>query len=210
MIDPKVSSTDGSTAIGGDNTGPVVNVNTGEGSIVSVQVEHRVARELPSFLGDVIVLFSKQSLSEYGRGARRPLPGEVKEKVKYNNLPEDHYVLTDYYRHGLVLERAYRGVEQQNADARYLVRRKAGIVYEMQLAVACKQASVPTDQKIAFVTENAAMLVDAVVEQLLKDYVSSKAIKVEEEAAHLAVSLIVADAVIECEVLERLPNAPAA
>jgi hypothetical protein len=210
MTGPKVTSTDGSTVVGGDNTAPVVNVKAGDASIVNVQIEHQRARELPSFLGAVIVLFSQQSLSEYGRGTRRPLPAEVMEKVNYNNFPQDHRVLTDYYRHSLVLERAYHGVEQQNADARYLVRRRAGVTYESQLAAACERASIPTTQKTAFARANAALLVDAVIEQLLQDYASSIAIKVEQETAHLAVSLIVADAVVECEVLERPPNASAA
>jgi hypothetical protein len=203
MIGPKVSSTDGSTAVGGDINAPVVNVNASDGSVVNVKVEQRIARELPSFLGAVIVLFSQQSLSEYGLGTRRPLPAEVVEKVKHNNLPQEHRVLTDYCRHGLVLERAYLGVEQQNADARYLVRRKAAVAYESQLAAACELASIPMTEKGVFARAHAAMLVDAVTEQLLQEYASSKAIKVEQETAHLAVSLIVADAVIECEVLER-------
>src|SRR5450759_3723135 len=98
MIGPKVSSTDGSTAVGGDINAPVVNVNASDGSVVNVKVEQRIARELPSFLGAVIVLFSQQSLSEYGLGTRRPLPAEVVEKVKHNNLPQEHRVLTDYCR----------------------------------------------------------------------------------------------------------------
>lgn len=210
MTEPKATSTDGSTAVGGDNSAPIVNVNASDASIVSVQIEHRVALELPSFLGAVIVLFSRQSLSEYGRGERRPLPAEVVEKVNYNNLPPDHRVLKDYYLHGQVLEGAYHGVEQQNADARYLVRRRAGITYDSQLASALERASKPPSERIAFVRDNAAILVDAVIERLLKEYASSEAIKVEQEIAHLAISLIVADAVVECEVLERPTNALAA
>jgi hypothetical protein len=130
--------------------------------------------------------------------------------VKYNDLPEDHRVLKDYYRYGSVLESAYHGVEQQNADARFLVRRWAGVTYDTQLAAALKGASKPSSEKLAFVRNNAAVLVDAVIEQLLKEYASSEVIKVEQETAHLAISLIVADAVVECEVLERSPNASAA
>jgi hypothetical protein len=44
----------------------------------------------------------------------------------------------------------------------------------------------------------------------MEDYKSSKSANVERETAHLAISLIVADAVIECEVLERPPYAPTA
>jgi hypothetical protein len=38
---------------------------------------------------------------------------------------------------------------------------------------------------------------------MMEDYKRSTNVKVEEEHAHLAVSLIVADAIIECEVLEK-------
>ena len=155
----------------------------------------------------MIVLFSQQSLSEYGLGERRTLLPEILVKVKYNNLPQDHRVLIDYRRHGLVLEKSYHGVEQQNADARYLVRRKAALAYQSQLAAVCKLRSIPDAQKILFARNNATMLIDAVIAKLLENYASSKTILVEEETAHLAVSLIVADAVIECEVLERPQDA---
>ena len=39
MIRPKVSADDGSTSIGGDNNAPVVNINAGDSSTVTVQVE---------------------------------------------------------------------------------------------------------------------------------------------------------------------------
>jgi len=207
MIRPKVSAEDGSVAIGGDNSAPIINVAASDGSTVNVNVERQIARELPSFLANVIVLFSQQSLSKYGVGARRELPPEVVKKVEYNNLPNDHHVLRDYRRHCLVLEMAYRGAEQQNDDSRYLVRRRAAIAYQSKLDTTSKSASIPITEKSTFARNNATMLVEAVIDQLLLDYKSSKAILVEQETAHLAISLVVADAVVECEVLERPQNA---
>jgi hypothetical protein len=61
---------------------------------------------------------------------------------------------------------------------------------------------------MTYVKANAATLVDLVVQRLLGDYKFSEGAKVQLETAHLAISLIVADAVIECEVLERPPDAP--
>jgi hypothetical protein len=210
MIGPKVSAKDKSVAVGGNVNAPVVNASADHGSVLIVNVEQQTARELPSHLGSVIAHFSRQSLAEYGRGDRRPLPAEVKDKVKYNDLPETHRALADYCQHSLVLERAYQGVEQQNADARYLVRRWAGTAYESQLGAACTQNSITATKRLAFVRANAASLVDSVVLRLMEDYKSSKSANVERETAHLAISLIVADAVIECEVLERPPYAPTA
>jgi hypothetical protein len=203
----KVSSASGSTAIGGDSNAPAVNVNTGNMSPVNIVIDQKVALELPSFLGNVIALFSQQSLSEYGRGARRAVPPEVIEKLQHNNLDENHHILVDYYRHSLVLEKAYLGVEQQNADSRYLVRRKVSLAYSSHVQDACIKGSIAPALKLPFIRANAAQILEVVIERLLSDYKASSSVKVEQETANLAISLIVADAVIECEVLERPLNA---
>lgn len=201
MKDP--TADDGSVGIGGDNTGSVVNVKAETGSMVQLNLEHHQANQLPSLLAKVIVLFSQQSLSEYDLGARRTLPPEVTEKLSFNNFPQNHKIFTDYYRHIGLLEMSYLGVEQQNLNARYLVRRKARIAYIDQLLLACTKASILEEQKTAFAIKNSTILIDGVIAQLLHDYTCSSTLKVDQEYAHLAISLIVADAVVECEVLER-------
>lgn len=123
--------------------------------------------------------------------------------MAYNKLSHDHPVLIDYRRYSLVLEQSYLGVEQQNADARYLVRRRAAIAYELLVREACKSDSIPVAQRVDYVKANADGIVEKVINRLLEDYKASNDIKVEQETAHLAISLIVADAVVECEVLER-------
>jgi hypothetical protein len=208
MSTPKVSSSDGSTAIGGDVNAPVLNLNAAEGSTVNFAFEQKVTRELPSFLGRVIVAFSQQSLSEYALGPRRQITAEVEEKIKYNNLSQKHRVLVDYLRHSLVLEKAYLGVEQRNADARYLVRRKTAVEYEGMLSYEMQSQSLSPMQRLDFVRTHADRLIEAVVARLVAAYKDSNDVKVEQEYAHLAISLIVADAVIECEVLERPEHAP--
>lgn len=211
MIGPKASSRDGSTAVGGGNEGNIVNVNAGDGSNIDIRIEDEIARKLPSHLGAVIVFFAKQEGLASLEGAKcRELPPEVVDKIKFNNLPKDHRIFRDWARHSIVLERSYHGVEQQNADARYLVRRKAGSIYEDELLKACSAASVPQDQHRQYARSNAAALVKAVIDCLLMDYRRSRAGLVEEEVAHLAISLVVADAVVECEVLEKPDHATTA
>jgi hypothetical protein len=210
MSGSKVSAREGSTAVGGDVNAPLTNVYAPEASVVNVMIDQRIARDLPSFLGKVIVLFSGQSLSEYGLGARRKMPPEVTEKIKYNNLSPNHLGLSDYYRYFFLLERAYLGVEQQNADARVLVRRRAAISYASQVAKACRAASIIESHKLDYVRGNADALVEMVVNELLESYKTSNELKVEQETAHLAVSLVVVDAVVECDVLERPSDAATA
>jgi hypothetical protein len=132
MIGPKATSRDGSTAVGGNNDGSIVNVNAGDGATIDVRIENEIARKLPSHLGAVIVLFAKQSLV-CENPLRRELPPEVIDKINHNNLPKNHRIFRDWARYSIVLERCYHGIEQQNADARYLVRRKAGTVVRVAL-----------------------------------------------------------------------------
>jgi hypothetical protein len=202
-----ITAKGGSTAVGGDVTGTVVNVNSGEGSQIAISFSG-ISKELGSYLGQVIVFFAEQSLSEYGQRDTVLLAPEVELKAAHNALSLDHQIFVDYRRHLLELERAYAGVEQQNADVRYLVRRKARLAYQQLVK------HIPSNQKdgetrLNYVRGKAAEILDKVVEQLMAAYIVSTDPKVREEPASLAVYLIVADAVISCDVLER-PNAATA
>lgn len=208
MIDGDVSASRGSISIGGDASAPIINAPSARE--VNFNLEQKVVRELPFFLGKLIAVFSQQSLSEYAKGLRRTLPTEVSEKIDYNKLSRNHRAIVDYLRHSLVLERAYLGVEQTNADARYLVRRRAGIEYDAVVQNGLKQNLALETLRVEYVKVNADIIVDQVIARLLDGYQASSETKVEHETAHLAVSLVVADAVVECEVLERPKDAPAA
>jgi hypothetical protein len=198
MTTPKISAKTGSTAVGGDVNAPLLNFNA---ETINVGIQQQA--ELSSFLGHVVVSFShsQQSLSDYGVGGHRSVPPDVAVKIEYNSFPANHRLLRDWTRHAYVLEQTYLGVEQQNADARYLVRRRAAEAYESLLD------AVSIKERMSYVRTNASELVKQVVSQLLADYKKSSNDKVEEEMAHLAVSLIVADAIVECEVLERPEDA---
>ncbi|MBK9522699.1 MAG: hypothetical protein IPO13_14010 [Rhodocyclaceae bacterium] len=188
----------GSVAVTGDNLGSILNINAKNLTIV----ERQIARELPSYLSNVVARFS-DNWSEYNSGSKRPLPPEVSVKLAYNDFPPAHYIITDYLKYSNVLEAAYRGVEQRNDDARRLVRRRAAVAYTQELHKLLTAQSVSHWQAHIFARKNAVPLVMAVVAALMADCIVGSAAQVMEETAHLAVCLIVADAVIECEVLER-------
>lgn len=204
---PSASADSGSVAIAGHNYGAIVNVNVAS---MTMAVERQVARELPSYLSNVVATFS-QDLSGYGDAPRRTLPPEVHVKLTYNDFPDRHPVIADYVKYGNVLEATYRGVEQSNGDARRMVRRKAGAVYELELLARLDAAAVHHSHAHDFARANSVVLVQDVVRALTSELHSSTLTgSVMQETAELAISLIVADAVIECEVLERPANAAAA
>lgn len=192
-----VAST-GSVAVTGDNLGSILNINAKNLTIV----ERQIARELPSYLSKVVARFS-DDLSEYNSGPKRSLPPEVSVKLAYNDFPPAHHIITDYSKYSNVLEATYRGVEQRNDDARRLVRRRAAVAYTEELHKLLTAHSVSHAQAHNFARSHAVPLVMAVVAALLADFSVGSAAHVMQETAHLAVCLIVADAVIECEVLER-------
>lgn len=200
-----VAST-GSVAVSGDNYGSIVNVNV---TTQSLTIERQIARELPSYLSKVVAQFS-EDLSEYNSGPLRVLPPEVDVKLAYNDFPPSHQIIADYAKYLSVLEATYRGIEQRNDDARRLVRRRAAKAYGDQLHKLCAAHGIKHQQAHDFARRHAVDLVNAVVDVLMVDLAAGNTAQVMHETADLAVCLIVADAVIECEVLERPANAASA
>jgi hypothetical protein len=199
MSNHKTSASAGSTAVGGDVSGSITNIVTGDGATITFAPTTFTG--LPSMLGAVINVFAQESLSNYGKGAKRELTDEVTHKIEHNYLTAEHRVIAEYLRFESVLHQAYLGAEQYNNDARFLVRRKAGVIYDEVLSAACD--TVKPEEKLKYVRQHADRLVKAVIARLLEDYKNSKDANVYEETSHLAISLIVADAIVECEVLER-------
>lgn len=209
MIGPRASARGGSVAVSGDNSGTITNITVSDGSKVDLYLDAEVARRLPSHLGAVIAQIASDSGLATASTQTRQLPPEVAEKLSHNNLATRHPIVSAWTRHSLALERAYHGVEQQDADARYLVRQRAGAVYVEELLRSAQSCNIPEAELSVFARENSVTLVQAVTDRLLEDYRASKAIPVEVEIARLAVLLVVADAVVECEVLEKPDHATA-
>ena len=193
----------GSVAVAGDNCGSILNVNAH-----NVIFERQIALDLPSYLSRVVSRFS-EDLEEYNSGLKRLLPPEVDIKLAYYDFPLAHHIITDYAKYINLLEATYSGVEQRNDDARRLVRRRAAVAYSAQLDKLCATHSVKHAQAHDLARDHAVPLVMAVVATLLADFSAGSTAHVIQEIAHLAVCLIVADAVIECEVLERPADAVA-
>ncbi|MCV0438347.1 MAG: hypothetical protein K5880_06930 [Hydrogenophaga sp.] len=196
----------GSVAVAGDNNGSILNVNA---THLTLAVQQQVARQLPSYLSSVVAKFS-EDWSSYGDAPRRSLPPEIDVKLAYNDFPPAHPIITDYLRHIGVLESTYRGIEQRNDDARRMVRRRTAVAYKDALHRLCDLNGVHHTRASDFARRNAVKLVKEVVAALTADFQGAAlAASVMQETADLAISLIVADAVIECEVLERPADAAA-
>lgn len=200
-----VSASSGGVAVAGNNTGSIININAEQ---LTLAVERQVIRELPSYLSKVVAKFS-DDWSGYNSGPQRVLGPEVDVKLAYNDFPSSHFIITDFTKFLNILEASYRGVEQSNDDARRLVRRRAGVEYANQLQHLCVKDGIKNSQAHAHARKNAIPLVLSVVEALLDDVSAGSSFQVMKETAHLAVCLIVADAIIECDVLERPINAVA-
>jgi Glu-tRNA(Gln) amidotransferase subunit E-like FAD-binding protein len=206
MTKQKVTASSGGIAVGGDNSGDLFAVTATDHATVNINVEQRIARELPSFLSSIVVLFAEQSLSEYGGALRHELAVEIIDKLQHNRFSTSHYLIADYVRYSSVLEQVFRGVEQENSDARRLVRRRVSVAYSAVLGKSCNEQGVKEELQATYVRQNAVALVKAVIKLLMDEYAASNSIKVHEESADLAVSLLVIDTAIACEILERPTN----
>lgn len=206
MIGKKISAEDGSVAVGGNNNGDIVNVKIESGGVLHLHSGVSAERSLATYLGEVIAVVAQQSLSEYGHSFQRDVSNEVQDKLDFNHITLEDRIVQSYRRYYFMLDRAYKGVEQTNNDARVLVRLRAGSIYDTELTKACKEAGVDGSGRIAFSRKNAHLLMNAVKAQLVRDFNSMRTTPIEPTWVDLAVSLLVADAVAECDVLERAPT----
>lgn len=198
----------GSAAVGRDNHGLLI--NAAPNAQVNVYVEQRIQQELPSYLSNVLVEFSGD-LMNYGAEGKRELRPEITEKLTYNDFPLRHQIIRDFTMYSGSLEAAYRGVEQRNGDARRMVRRRAGNIYQDALLNLCESKGIHHSQAHALAREHAVQLVRSVIDALKSESATTALmLGVMKETADLAISLIVADAIVECEVLERPDDASAA
>ncbi len=209
MSEVNVSAKDASVAVGGDVSGNLLNVKTGSFSPVQITIQQEIARALPTQLGLVIAFFAAQSLAEYAMREVRELGPEIVEKLEHNALSPNHHMMVEYSRHYHELDRAYAGAEQQNQDARYLVMRRTRLAYG-KVVQSMPGEGKSDEQRLDYIRANASSVIDEVIAMLVRAYTASGDEKVSEEHAHMAISLIVADALVECEVLERPRNAPTA
>lgn len=204
MIGKTVSADGGSTAVGGDNLGTIINV--GPGAIVNLNNSVATERGLGTCLGTVISVIAQQRLSDYGHAYQHDVTNEVLEKLNFNYITISDHLVQIYRKYYFLLDRAYKGVEQSNNDARVLVRLRAGSIYSSELTKACTEAEIPSNKRVEHSRNNSHALIDAVKQQLVQDVMNSQAATVDIAWIDLAVSLLVADAVAECAVLEKAPN----
>ena len=203
MIGRKAEATNGSVAVAGDNNGTIINFNVPQGSKLPFDIGVKAERTLGTYLGLVIAVVAQQSLSEYGHDYERDLSNEVFQKLAFNYIAKGDQIVKNYRKYFFVLERAYKGVEQSNNDARVLVRLRAGSIYEKELTKACAQAHVLSSGRITYSRNNSRALIEAVKHQLVTDFLNTATQEVDPLWVDLAVSLLVSDAVAECDVLER-------
>ena len=85
------------------------------------------------------------------------------DKIEYNRLSKGHRAIVSYLRYSLLIEQAYLGVEQTNADARRLVLYKAGVAYDEVVRSGLKSDPRPELQRIDYIRENADTIVDQVI-----------------------------------------------
>ena len=203
MILKRVTAEDNSVAVGGDNVGTIINA---PGATFQLQFTIATERSLSTYLGKIINVIADQQLSVYGHAYQRNVTAEVQDKLDFNYITLSDHLIRTYTKYFFILDKAYKGVEQSNNDVRVLVRFSAGSIYSRVLTSACDEAGILANQRIEYSRNHAHPLIEAVKKQMIEDVKNSHAAEIDPTWIDLAVSLLIADAVVECDVLEKNPN----
>lgn len=127
------------------------------------------------------------------------LPSGVAKKIQHNNLVRCRYIIETYKINTIDLENAYSTLEQERPGRKQKLLDIIHLCYKQQLG----QLIVDDIIDIETIRKNADAILENIVETLRAKVLESSNLNADNEDVDLAVNLIVADAFIQCLVLEN-------
>ncbi len=127
------------------------------------------------------------------------LPAEVVSKIQYNNVKRCRYIIDTYKSNTIDLNNIYNILEQERPGRKQKLLHIIHNCYKQQLGILSKDGTVD----IAIIQEHSDSILENITTTLRTKVLESSNLNAENEDVEIAVNLIVADAFIECLVLEN-------
>ena len=152
-----------------------------------------------STIGDVVNAISKIELEdETNLGKIKELP-EIGEKIGHNNITKYKYLIDGYGLYGKKLKGIYETLEEEKPEKKGKLLRMISDFYKAEKGILTQTDNIDVIRK------NADLIIENIIKKLDAEILKSSNLDAENEDVHSAIHIIVADAFIQCKVLED-PN----
>lgn len=196
MIGGQSTADNGSVAVNGPNQGTIYNI---QGLHLPAEKQQLMSK----YLGVMVAQISLHQLSEYECGPGEELGPEVADKLQHNYLSNNDPIVRLYSKYYRLLMKAYAGAEQVAADTRFLIKNRAGSIYSDELAKLCAERSIPGSARREFARDHAYLIIERVKQRMIDEHLPSNEVDRDIAVVDMAASLLVADAIAVCAVLDK-------
>lgn len=168
------------------------------------QAESMVVNNTPtprnkSIIADVVNILSSYPSPTAIAPNSATLPAEIEAKIQHNNVCKSRYIIETYKLNTIDLTNVYDALEQEKPGRKEKLLFVIRDCYEKQLSAVAKGGDVA----IEAIQENSDVILDNILNDLRHKVLESSNLNAENEDVDIAIRLILADAFIECRVLEN-------
>lgn len=152
-----------------------------------------------SVIADVVNALSAFSPPNSDSLETAVLPAGVRAKLEYNNVKRCQYIIEGYKNSISDLANIYETLEQERPGRKQKLLHIIRICYETQLGVFVQKNTFTID----LVREHSDTILENIINDLRKRVIESSNLEADNEDVDIAIRIIVADAFIECRILEN-------
>lgn len=156
------------------------------------KVLNSINGNLPSYFQQIVNAIAKNNLID-GAVSSDSIPYEISEKIKYNCLKRNKYIVEEYNFYTNGLHSLYDEMEEFGTIKKDVVLNRIRLFY-------LKAKGKYTNGSIEEIRAKSDDIFDEVVDNVCKLVSNSQ---IDESELFLAVQIVVVDAFIECKVLEK-------
>lgn len=159
----------------------------------------------PSVLGIVINGIVKLNVETIEVEDENLVPYEVQDKIRHNDLVNYKHLIEDYGVYQNSLDRVYKAIEEYLPTVRYKIKRLINTKYKMiknQLIAAHAQSA---GSEIEILRRNSDGIISSIIKYLTEELHKSSTLEegTYREDINTAIEIIVADAFVNCHILEN-------
>ena len=152
-----------------------------------------------SIIAEVVNAISKIDLGDKTNlGEIKKLP-EIEEKIGHNNITTYKYLINEYSFYGKILEDIYETLEEEKPGKKGKLLRMISDFYKAEKGILTQTDNIDVIRK------NADLIIENIIEKLNAEILKSSNLDATNEEIYSAIHIIVADAFIQCKILED-PN----
>lgn len=165
----------------------------------SIIVNNTPSPRNKSIIADVVNILSSYPAPTAIAVNSAVLPAEVEAKIQYNNVCKSRYIIETYKLNTIDLTNVYDALEQEKPGRKEKLLFVIRNCYERQLSTVAQGGVVA----ITAIQENSDNILDNILIDLRQKVLESSNLNADNEDVDIAIRLILADAFIECRVLEN-------